>query len=358
MPETPAARRWSAIIHAVETSGPSQRELAGRRRVNPSTLAWWPWRPGRTTSSEAVDLWIPFGSSLFRYILEAAGVRIPARKRGRSPDGEALRGCFTTFFPGLQWVGDGTPLSVEVDGITDTLSLGELRARQPRRGAGHRLQCGCGGEEARLSAARRRRRAAGQAKGEGAGGSSLCGPAEDAAGRACGPRKDEAPVGPWSTVGPVPSELVLRRIAGLPPVAVQRARYAAACVPSAPTSGGAYRRDDPVAKPAPRHDDFRHALDRARRYQGWLDDGTHPSLASIGRAEGISGTPVGQLLALLHLAPEIVAVLERPREDLPRGLTRRAVRDIARLRDQDARRAACDARWPGVLRRAEMMESK
>jgi hypothetical protein len=150
-------------------------------------------------------------------------------------------------------------------------------------------------------------------------------------------------------VGPVPSELVLRRIAGLPTAAAQRARYAAVCVPSAPTSGGVYRRDDPAAKPAPRHDDFRHALDRARRYQGWLDDGTHASLASIARAEGISGTRVGQILSLLHLAPEIVAVLERPRDELPNGLTRREVRGIALLRDQEAQRAAFETRWPGVL---------
>ncbi|RME24431.1 MAG: hypothetical protein D6798_11245, partial [Deltaproteobacteria bacterium] len=54
MPETSAARRWSAIIDAVEASGLSQREFARRRGVNPSTLAWWRWRLGRTTTGKAI----------------------------------------------------------------------------------------------------------------------------------------------------------------------------------------------------------------------------------------------------------------------------------------------------------------
>jgi hypothetical protein len=155
--------------------------------------------------------------------------------------------------------------------------------------------------------------------------------------------------------GPVPSELVLRRTAALPSKAAQRRRYAAVCVPSAPVSGGAFRRDDPGARPVPRNEAFAHALERARRYQAWLDDGTHASLASIGRAEGISGSRVGQLLSLLHLAPEIVAVLEGPREGLPKGLTRKVVREIARLRRHDAQRAAFGGRWPGVLEQSKTM---
>lgn len=149
--------------------------------------------------------------------------------------------------------------------------------------------------------------------------------------------------------GPAPSELVLRRIAELPEPAAQRARYRAVYVPSAPTSGGTYRRDDDNAVPAPQHDDFHHDLDRDRRYQRWLDEDVHNSLASIGRAEGVSGARAGQLLSLLHLDPEIVAVLERPRESLPRGLPHKAVREIARLRGHGAQRAAFGARWPGVL---------
>ncbi|MBN2191188.1 MAG: hypothetical protein JW751_00080, partial [Polyangiaceae bacterium] len=271
-------------------------------------------------------------------------------------------------------------------------------------------------EEARLSAARRRLRAAGHAKDKVDGQSSDCGPADPAAGHGCGPREDDDEEGdPWAhalarvrgvlararrwqawldedpgrtavdvarkeglsrarvsqvrrlldlepsiladldrpdRAGPVPSELVLRRIAALPTAEAQRSRYAAVCTPAAPTSGGVRRRDDPGSQPPPRREDFQHVLARARRYQGWLDDGTHPTLASIARAEGISATRVGQLLALLHLDLEIIEVLERPRGELPDGLTRRAVREIARLRGHEVQRAAFEARWPGVLGRA------
>ena len=244
-----------------------------------------------------------------------------------------------------------------------------------------------------VTATRRRLRAAGHAISEPEASSRAFGPAGCDAGQACGPADDEPPVDPragalaqvcaqldrarqWQAwldedpercaadlarqeslsgarvsqvlklltldatvladldrpdrAGPVPSELVLRRIAELPEPA-QRARYGAVCVPSAPTSGGTYRRDDEMAVPAPRHDDFGHDLDRARRYQRWLDEDVHNSLASIGRAEGVSGARVGQLVALLRLDPEIVAVLERPKEELPRGLTHKAAREIARL---------------------------
>ena len=267
-------------------------------------------------------------------------------------------------------------------------------------------------DETRLSPAKRRRRAAGQAKAKGAGASSASGSREDAAGHGCGPAGDESPVDPWAGAlarvrtqlararrwqdwldaapdrtradlarreslsraritqvlklltldpsiladldrpdrsGPVPSELVLRRTAALPSLAAQRRQYAAACVPSTPVSGGVCPRDAPAAKPVPRNEAFTHALERARRYQASLDEGTHASLADIGRAEGISGPRVGQLLSLLHLAPEIVAVLERPREALPKGLTRKAVREIARERDENAQLAAFSARWPGTL---------
>jgi hypothetical protein len=43
-------------------------------------------------------------------------VRLPRRRSGRSPDEKALRQAFETFFPGAQWQGDGSPISVQVDG--------------------------------------------------------------------------------------------------------------------------------------------------------------------------------------------------------------------------------------------------
>lgn len=48
-------------------------------------------------------------------ILEAEGVRIPKR-RGRARDASAMLGSFETFFPGAQWVGDGTQLEIELWG--------------------------------------------------------------------------------------------------------------------------------------------------------------------------------------------------------------------------------------------------
>lgn len=107
--------------------------------------------------------------------------------------------------------------------------------------------------------------------------------------------------------GPLPRELVLRRIAELSEPAAQRARYRAVYVPSAPTSGGTYRRDDDKAMPAPRHDDFQHDLDRARRYQRWLDAegcgpaGAHaqggaqdrPAAGAWGPAGGVQGEVAG-----------------------------------------------------------------
>ena len=59
---------------------------------------------------------IPFGRSLVTNILFAHGERRPRRRAGRSPDEQALRRSFGTFFPGAQWVGDGSPIVVTVGG--------------------------------------------------------------------------------------------------------------------------------------------------------------------------------------------------------------------------------------------------
>jgi len=66
---------------------------------------------------------IPFGIALIRSILHGHGVRTPKRRQGRSPDENAVRNSFETFFPGAQWIGDGTPLVVWVDGQPYTFNL-------------------------------------------------------------------------------------------------------------------------------------------------------------------------------------------------------------------------------------------
>jgi len=57
---------------------------------------------------------IPFGRTQIASILEQHGERTPNRRPGRSPDEKALRCAFETFFPGAQWVGDGTPIDVQI----------------------------------------------------------------------------------------------------------------------------------------------------------------------------------------------------------------------------------------------------
>jgi hypothetical protein len=59
---------------------------------------------------------VPFGASIISQILFVHGKRRPRRRGGRSPDERALRGAFQTFFGGAQWVGDGSPIPVTING--------------------------------------------------------------------------------------------------------------------------------------------------------------------------------------------------------------------------------------------------
>lgn len=66
---------------------------------------------------------IPFGRSFISNVLEELGERTPKRRSGRSPDERALRGAFETFFPGAQWVGDGTPIEIHFGEQSYTFNL-------------------------------------------------------------------------------------------------------------------------------------------------------------------------------------------------------------------------------------------
>jgi hypothetical protein len=69
------------------------------------------------------ELHIPYGRTMISGILEAYGTRIPRRRAGRSPDEIALRGQLERFFPGAQWTGDGSPITVWVDGEPFSFNL-------------------------------------------------------------------------------------------------------------------------------------------------------------------------------------------------------------------------------------------
>jgi hypothetical protein len=46
--QTPAAKRWTAIIDEQETSGQTIRAFAERRGLNVKTLSWWRCQLGRS----------------------------------------------------------------------------------------------------------------------------------------------------------------------------------------------------------------------------------------------------------------------------------------------------------------------
>lgn len=66
---------------------------------------------------------LPFKRHHTASLLQAAGVRLPKRRAGRSPDEAALRGAFATYFPHAQWVGDGSLVPVAVDGEVFAFNL-------------------------------------------------------------------------------------------------------------------------------------------------------------------------------------------------------------------------------------------
>lgn len=137
--------------------------------------------------------------------------------------------------------------------------------------------------------------------------------------------------------GPVPTVADLERLSRVRDRLAQVGRYRELCRDAGAT--GNKRR-----KGAPRQKGFQHLLLQARRYQAWLDDGTHRSLSSIAEAEGITPGRVGQVLDLLTLPPEILAVIDVPAERAPKGLTHMELRRIARLGDREAQMEAF-ARW-------------
>lgn len=76
----------------------------------------------------------------------------------------------------------------------------------------------------------------------------------------------------------------------------------------------------------------------ARKYQAMCESGEYRNLRALGAAEGISGERVGQVLALLSLAPDIIAQLDVPAERLPHGFGWKDLLKLTRVRAWEEQR--------------------
>lgn len=68
------------------------------------------------------ELGIPYGDTLIGRILAVHAGRRPRRRPGRSPDEKATRGAFVAFFAGGQWVADGSPIKITLNGTAFTFN--------------------------------------------------------------------------------------------------------------------------------------------------------------------------------------------------------------------------------------------
>ena len=135
--------------------------------------------------------------------------------------------------------------------------------------------------------------------------------------------------------GPVPREYDLRKLADGRSDEAQVAAYRRLCTAESKKRKG--RKVKPCRVAGRR--DWRHLFDRARRYHLALTTKRVASIAALARAEGISGSRVGQILVLLYLAPDIIEQLEATCEPM-KGVTEKALRKIARMEDRGEQREA------------------
>ena len=146
------------------------------------------------------------------------------------------------------------------------------------------------------------------------------------------------------------------RSAGIAPAGATVAATEERIAPS-----GSESRQDPLARLpdewAGRLSRIRATLDKARRWQAWLDAEEGRKACEIAKREGVTKARVSQVLRLLKLAPEIVADLDRPgrtgvvpgESDL-RQLTKHPRAEQVRLyREQTGQPIACaDGRRGGA----------
>jgi len=132
---TDTLRGWLRVraepAPAPVTAGPaSPASEPARKGVDPLHIetvlgAWRTWEGDVTSFCEHLrhHLRVPLGRTAICSILEALDARRPERRPGRSPDETALRKSFQTFFPGAQWLGDGTPVAVTLLGERFTFNF-------------------------------------------------------------------------------------------------------------------------------------------------------------------------------------------------------------------------------------------
>lgn len=115
----------SADPPASEFDEPDSSDEPQRRSIELVLQVWKSWRGDFSDFCDHLrDQWrISFGRTLIGNILAAYGLRTPKRRPKRSPDEIASRGSFETFFPGAQWVGDGSAVDVTIDDERFTVNL-------------------------------------------------------------------------------------------------------------------------------------------------------------------------------------------------------------------------------------------
>lgn len=109
----------------VEAPASPPADPATSSRIETILEQWGRWSGtfGAFCEHVSFNLRIPYGQTLIASILEQHGARTPRRRPKRSPDEKAIRGAFETFFPGAQWVGDGSSIVVQVEQQRFTFNL-------------------------------------------------------------------------------------------------------------------------------------------------------------------------------------------------------------------------------------------
>ena len=146
-------------------------------------------------------------------------------------------------------------------------------------------------------------------------------------------------------VGPVPREVELRKLAGVKSPERQLAQYRRLC--GAEAAGRGPGRGATRGRPPQKG--LQHLFERARRYHAAMEAGEFGSLEELGRAEGVTGGRIRQIMLLLQLEPEIIAAVDVPADEVPRGVTDRRLRDVAKLRGRDEQLAAWERRLQAAL---------